>query len=278
LVFTLLASAAFAAISLYRMAPPDARHAKEPARAERKTPAVAPAVPKEADKPSAVSEKPAPRVAIVIDDIGRHEKPVEKLLKVGIPLTFSILPGLPHSRSIAETVNEAGYEVMLHLPMEPEDGRRNNPGRNALMLSHTDEEVRRLLKGMINDTPHIAGINNHMGSRFTKDREKMSVVLGQVRDSGLYFIDSFTTPDSVAFERARELGMRSGARDLFLDNERDVEKIKGQLRRAVRLAKKNGGAIVIGHPYPQTIEAIGESADDFREAGVELVFASKMVR
>lgn len=224
--------------------------------------------------PPPVKTKALPRVAIIIDDIGQKIAPVKKLLGLGVPLTFAILPGLPHSAKSARMIDSAGYEVMLHLPMEPENRMRNNPGKIALLVSQSEDEIRTAVRKMIAATPNVAGINNHMGSLFTKDEKKMRIVLEETKKAGLFFVDSRTTPESVALETARAMGVQSAGRKVFLDNERNSENIKAALTRTIKIAKQGGHAVAIGHPYPKTIKAIAEMNVD----GVELVFASDVVR
>ncbi len=235
---------------------------------------VAPAEPK---APSAKT-KAALRVSIIIDDIGQGTAPVKKLLELDIPLTFAVLPGRPHSMDTARMIGSAGHEVMLHLPMEPENRRRNNPGKTALMLSQSEYEIRSAVREMINATPNVAGMNNHMGSLFTKDGKKMRIVLDEAKKAGLFFVDSYTTPESVALKTARAMGVKSAGRKIFLDNDRDRKKIKAAISRVIKIAKRDGYAVAIGHPYPETISALAEMKAEMKASGVELVFASDVVR
>ncbi len=219
-----------------------------------------------------------PVVAIIIDDLGRRLAPVNKFLELDIPITFSILPGLPHSKEIARIANGAGHEVMLHLSMEPEDSIENDPGSHALMLSFNDEKIREAVRRYIEDTPGISGMNNHMGSRFTKNEAKMRVVMDEIKKAGIFFIDSFTTSDSIALKTARLAGIKAAGRDIFLDNERDEDSIKKALMRTIAKAKKNGHAIAIGHPHPETIRALEELVPVFKSEGVKFVYASELAR
>lgn len=243
-------------------------------------PAVAPESSPAPVEPSApeVSAPIPPRLAIVIDDVGINIAPIKKLIKLGVPLTFAILPRQKHSVELANLIYEAGYEVIVHLPMEPEARQGNNPGKGALQVSASDEEIRRTVTQMISETPHSVGASNHMGSRFTTSYSKMRIVLEEVKNSGLYFLDSRTTPATVAYKVAREMGVKSASRKVFIDNERDTEAIKDELRRAIRITLKKGEAVAIGHPHRETIEALAQMREAIENAGVQLVFASTLVR
>ncbi|GMT41958.1 MAG: hypothetical protein IEMM0002_0369 [bacterium] len=224
------------------------------------------------------SSPPQPRVAILIDDVGLKIRPVKKLLELEIPFTFAVLPGQPHSVDVARMINNAGYEIILHLPMEPENRSLHDPGKGALMLSQPEDEIRATVKKLIAATPGVVGMNNHMGSLFTKNEEKMRIVLEEVKEAGLYFIDSYTTPESVALETARAMGVKSAARKVFLDNERDGQKIKSAIRRTMKVARRDGAVIAICHPYPETIKALSEMKHFIQQtSGVEPMFASSLV-
>lgn len=217
-------------------------------------------------------------LAIIIDDIGLRREPVERLLATGIPLTFSVMPDQPHTKELAAQIAAAGQEVMLHLPMEPENDRMNNPGAGALQVIETDEDIRAAIGRALGQVPQARGVNNHMGSLFTQDGRKMEVVLGELKTRNLFFIDSLTSPLSVGYEVARRLGMKTAVRRVFLDNDPGAEAIAGHLNIAIALAAKEGIVVAIGHPYPATVAAIEKAKDEFIKAGVTPVFASRVVR
>jgi len=228
-------------------------------------------------EPPLSASPPRPRVAIVIDDIGVRGEPVEKLLSLGIPITFAVMPGQPHTKDLAEKIRAAGFEVLLHMPMEPEDYRQN-PGEEALLVSQTDGEIRDLIRRALAEVPQAVGLNNHMGSLFTKNEAKMRVVMDEMRHGGLFFLDSLTTPKSVGLPLARQMGVKSAARRIFLDNEGEQITVEMAIRNSIRLAKETGGVIAIGHPHPATIASISAMKEEFAKEGVELVAVSAMVR
>lgn len=228
-----------------------------------------------------IPEMPAPevsriKVAILIDDIGYDNKIFKEFVSLGIPLTFSILPGERFSKVIAKEARSLNYEVMLHLPMEPRNPERN-PGNGSIVTHMPTDEILRQLSKDIEAVPHITGVNNHMGSLLTEDRHVMNIVLEEIHKRGLFFVDSKTSPRSVAYETARRIGIRSGKRDVFLDNKADVEYIKGQVDKVIRIAKQNGEATAIGHPRAGTIAALREKIADFEREGIELVPVSEVL-
>ena len=216
------------------------------------------------------------RIAIVIDDIGHDDKIFRKFTELGVPVTFSILPGERYSKYIANEAWKLKYEVMLHLPMEPH-GSWSDPGSHAILSSMSGEQMLRQLSEDLDAVPNAAGVNNHMGSLLTENDIAMRVLLEEIHKRGLFFIDSRTSSQTVAYSIAKNIGVKSGDRDVFLDNKSDIAYIKGQIDTAIRIAKKKGEATVIGHAKTETAAAIREKLPDFEKEGIELVTVSRVL-
>jgi len=217
------------------------------------------------------------RAAIIMDDLGRDLASAHALLAIELPVTFAILPGEPHAAEVASLAHRGGREVMVHIPMEPQSYPATNPGADALLIGQSPEEIRKRFEEFVERVPFAEGGNNHMGSRFTEYREGMEVVLSAMKEKGLFFVDSRTSGHSIAFEEARRVGVAAAARDLFLDNEQDVEKISRQIRNLALMAGKRGQALGICHPYPQTLEALRREASYLKQQGIEIVPASQLL-
>lgn len=217
------------------------------------------------------------RVAIIMDDLGRDLATARALLAIDLPVTFAILPGEARAAQVATLAHRGGREVMIHIPMEPQSYPATNPGDDALLLGQSPEEIRRRFQGFVERVPHAVGGNNHMGSRFTEYREGMEVVLAAMKEAGLFFVDSRTTGHSVALDEARRAGIAAAGRDLFLDNEQDVERISGQIRQLAVLAGRQGQAVGICHPYPQTLEALRREAPYLKQQNIEVVPVSRLL-
>lgn len=222
-------------------------------------------------------KKGRPKIAIIIDDIGNSRKNDDAVLAIDAPLTVSVLPLLPESKKIAEKAGSNGKEVMLHLPMEPHDYPQANPGKGALFTNMDDIAIVTQVYEDIKSIPMLKGVNNHMGSKFTEDRERMRIVLKQLKDKGLFFIDSKTSPRSRSDKTAREMGIKAAARDIFLDNEQNEGYIAGQIEELKKIARKRGAAIGIGHPYPETIAALEKAIPKIKK-DFDIVSASELVR
>ncbi len=219
-----------------------------------------------------------PKLAIIIDDFGRNKKIAEQIYKIHFPITLAILPYLPYSSEIARTAAAKGYEVILHLPMEPSSPRAN-PGKGAIYVGMSPEEISfQTAENIINLPPLIKGVNNHMGSRATSNRRVMEAMLQELKKHNFYYVDSVTSRHTIGFAVARELGVRTAKRDIFLDNKNDANYIKGQLRKLMAKALKNKKAIGIGHTRPLTIKVIGEMIPEIEKKGIRIVFASEIVQ
>lgn len=231
---------------------PESRTSKRP-RPSYEEPAPREALP----KPTRPAEIPAgtPKVALVIDDLG-YAPPelVRRLCALRVPFSAAVLPYLEFSRESATLIHEAGQEVLLHLPME--GGPEADPGPDALKVSQDEATVRALVRKALLEVPYRRGVNNHMGSRFTTDPQRMDWVLDELKKQKLFFLDSRTTKDTVAWERARKMGVRCAQRQVFLDDDKSEAELRRQWERALALARQEGQAIVIGHIYPETVEVL----------------------
>lgn len=227
-------------------------------------------------EPPPILEK-RPQLAIVMDDLGRSLDTGRALLEIDVPITFSILPGETHATALAELAHRHGREVLIHLPMEPQGYPLTDPGNDALLLAMPIAEIQQRIGDFARQVPYAAGGNNHMGSRFTEDREGMRAVLSAMKKADLFFLDSLTSPQSVAYAEARQAQIPATVRDVFLDNTQDVEKIVGEIRHLMQVAQRQGHAVGICHPYPQTLEALRQMANELRQAWIDLVPVAQLV-
>ena len=226
--------------------------------------------------PAAAHAKGAGRIAIIIDDMGSSMQELQALTAIGLPLTFSVIPSLAHAKGVAESAHRAGYEVMVHMPMEPEGYPKQRMESIGLLVSMEEPEIVARVNGYFASVPFAVGANNHMGSRFTQDAEKMAVVLKVLKGRGVFFVDSRTSPASVGYRTARALGVKCGARQVFLDNVQDEGAIGRQLAQVAAVARKSGQAIAICHPHPATIRALKAVMPELSKSGITFVRASTL--
>ena len=196
-----------------------------------------------------------PRIAVIIDDMGYHQQIGRRLLALDLNLTFSFLPKAPYTKKQEEQAWEQGHDVLLHLPMQAHNSAYD-PGPGALYLQYSPQRIQALVAKDLKTVPHAIGSNNHMGSRFTENREAMHEVLAVLKKRGLFFVDSYTTAASTGLDEARRMGVPTARRHVFLDNVQDEKKICRQIDRLVALAMKKGWAIGIGHPHQATLDAL----------------------
>ncbi len=219
-----------------------------------------------------------PAIAIVIDDVGHDpRRQAERLRRLPGPVTLAMLPYGYELRRLSRMFREAGHEVLVHLPMEPSDAAYD-PGPNALLTSLDRAELARRIGWNLGQFDGYVGINNHMGSRFTADAGGMGMVMAEVKKRGLLFLDSWTTGSSVGDGMARRLEVPRARRDIFIDNEVDVDKILAQLAVTERLARRRGYAIAIGHPHDETITALERWLPEAQKRGFVLVPVSAIVK
>lgn len=222
-------------------------------------------------------EKINGKVAIIIDDLGYNMDIAEKLLQLDVPISFSILPKLRYSKLIAIRANELNYDVLLHLPMEPNNYPSKNPGPEALVSGMNPQEMEEQLLKNLDAIPYLRGINNHMGSKLTEDEEIMHLIMEKIKFRDLFFLDSRTSPRTVAYKVAKEYGVKAAERNIFLDNENDIEIIGQQIIKLGEIAMKNGSAIGIGHPYQNTLLALQQIIPKLKENGIKITPISQLV-
>jgi polysaccharide deacetylase 2 family uncharacterized protein YibQ len=221
--------------------------------------------------PSSLRKGLHPRLAIVIDDLGGESKISQELLRWDLPITFSILPFAPFSKTLAKEAHRKGKEVILHLPMEPHGYPQVRPGEGVLLEEMDEASLLRQLSKDIEAVPYIKGVNNHMGSRLMEDPEKMKIVFSELKRRGLFFLDSRTTSQTIGQQVAQSVGLKVLERSIFIDNSLSEEDIKRQLEQLIQFSLSNGRAIGIGHPHPSTVKSLKEILPRMKEKGIELV-------
>ncbi|WP_085677966.1 MULTISPECIES: divergent polysaccharide deacetylase family protein [unclassified Pseudomonas] len=210
-------------------------------------------------------------LSIIIDDLGQSTERDSRTLALPGSVTLAIMPDTPHATDFARQAHKAGKTVILHMPMDPATGPYAwHPGIPI-------EELARRLDAALAKVPYAAGINNHMGSRMTAQREPMAWLMGELQRRHLFFVDSRTSAATVAAAEAQAQGLAHVSRDVFLDDVRTTEAISGQLQQGIALARKQGSAVLIGHPYPQTLEVLARELPRLKEQGVTLIKLQQMI-
>jgi polysaccharide deacetylase 2 family uncharacterized protein YibQ len=217
-----------------------------------------------------------PLVAIVIDDVGLDRPRSRRAWELPGPLTMSFLPYAKELPDQARAARARGHELMLHLPMEPSG--RNDPGPNALLVSLSDAELRGRTTAALDSFDGYAGVNNHMGSRFTAFRPGMETVLRQFKGRGLMFLDSRTSPQSVGDQVAQEIGVPSIARHVFLDDDESFDAVRRRLAETEAVARRQGFVVAIGHPHEATLQALAEWLPTLQAKGLALAPATAVLR
>jgi polysaccharide deacetylase 2 family uncharacterized protein YibQ len=218
-----------------------------------------------------------PMIAVIIDDMGLDHRRSAEILNLPGPLTISFMS---YAEDMAHQEAEArahGHEIMMHVPMEPLDSRQN-PGPGVLTNNLSPTEVRKTLDADLAKFGGIVGINNHMGSKFTAHAPGMEVVMQDLRERGLLFIDSLTSEKSIGLAMARRYGVPTAARNVFLDDAGDLVSVEFELGKLEEVARKKGNAIAIGHPRDATIKALAAWLPKLKSKGLVLVPVTAIVK
>lgn len=216
-----------------------------------------------------------PRIAIIIDDLGYQLEAGRRAIALPGPLAFAILPETPRARVLAETAYRNGKEVLLHLPLQAED-YTDPAGAGSITLDMGRDAFESAFAAAIESVPFVIGVSSHRGSLLTRHPGHMTWLMEELRArEGLFFIDSFTTPRSVALKMANEAGVQAARRDVFLDHDRSPEALAAQFERLKFVARKRGVAVGIGHPYPETLDFLEAALPGLAEDGFELIRISE---
>lgn len=274
--FALLALAL--AIALYLKSRPSEQRPVAPGR-----PTPGHAVKKARPAPPARLPEPTPlpaeaRIAIVIDDLGNDRDAVERIARLPYPVAGAVLPGLADSAEAARRLAESGKEVLLHLPMEPDGYPSVRPGPGVVLRSDSDEQIAQTVIADLASVPGAVGVNNHMGSAATADARVMRAVVRVLGRRGLFFLDSRTTEATVARRVADEASIPSVSRQVFLDAVEKGPAIEHAYRELLAKAKKDGAALAIGHPHPETLALLERELPKLREQRIALVRVSQLAR
>lgn len=216
-------------------------------------------------------------IAVVIDDMGVSPQLTKEIINLKKPLTASFLPYKPANMKQVEQAKEAGFEVMLHVPMMPH--HRASLAPVTLATEMNKEEVQKHMRDFLAyyDGAEMRGANNHMGSEFTENAQSMAYVMEVLKENNMFFLDSKTTGKSAGKQMAEQYEVPYIARDVFLDNQKSYEYIMEQLRQAEKIATKYGHVVVIGHPHNQTVQALNDWLKDVESRGFILVHISDLL-
>jgi polysaccharide deacetylase 2 family uncharacterized protein YibQ len=220
--------------------------------------------------------KQLPKVSIILDDVGYDKKIALDFLSLDAPITVSIFPFSPYRKTIASVAWTKGRDVMLHLPMEPQEYPEVNPGEGVLLTSMDTDMLLAQLEEDLEAIPYIVGVNNHMGSKFTKDPERMTYLFERLKERDLFFVDSRTTTRTCARKVARRMKLRFAERQVFLDHLEEASFIRAQIKQLVSIARSKGSAIGIIHPHRLTYRIIKEALPGLKK-DVEIVPVSQLV-
>ncbi len=229
----------------------------------------------------AASAAPA-RIAIIIDDLGYNMASGRRALELPGPIAFAILPDTPHGRTLAKQANVSGKEILLHLPLQAQtvdglvDGSEE-PG--GIVLDMNRRQLSNAFSSSLETVPFAIGVNSHRGSLLTRHPGHMSWLMAEISaHPPLFFVDSYTTHESIALKFAGESGVPAVRRDVFLDPDQQPGTVAREFYRLKKLALQRGLAVAIGHPYPATLDLLERELPNLADEGVELISISRYVR
>jgi len=216
-------------------------------------------------------------IGLVIDDFGyRNDAVSDGFLDFKTPMTYAVIPGHRYSSLMGEEIKKAGFEIIIHMPMESHI-RTKGEEDFIIMTSQPDNEIISRIKNAFKQIPQAIGMNNHQGSKATEDRRVMTAIGNVLKDKTKYFLDSRTTKNTVAEETMSLLGVSTARRKVFLDNSENINDINNQVDELAKSAKKNGVAIGIGHVKKNTLAVLKKRIPELQKKGYKFRFVSSLL-
>ena len=218
-----------------------------------------------------------PRIALIIDDVGYRQPEGLRAVSLPGPVAVAVLPAAPRAASLARSAHDSGKEVLVHLPMQAaaSDGL-DEP--DSIMLDTTRNEFAAAFAAAVARVPYARGVNNHRGSLLTRHPGHMRWLMEEISEQDdWFFIDSYTTHHSVALTIAMEHAIPASKRDVFLDSRRDAAGIEREFERLKDIARREGAAIGIGHPVPETLAFLEKVLPELEAEGIHLVSLSEIL-
>ena len=220
----------------------------------------------------------APRIAVIVDDLGGRRDVFDVLREIRRPLTVAVLPALPLSASIARDAFRAGMEVLLDVPMEPYRYPELDPGPGVLLASMSPGQIQRAVGTQLETVAPAVGVMNRMGSRLTEDRTRMRAMLEVLAVRRLFLVDAYTSSQSLAFDEARGAGVRAARRQILVDHARGEAGDRVRWDEVAGWAERRGEVIVVAHGHPLTVRLLKEYVPRWEARGLRLVPVSTLAR
>ncbi|MFH1395702.1 MAG: divergent polysaccharide deacetylase family protein [Candidatus Omnitrophota bacterium] len=233
-------------------------------------------VPKKSVEKEQITENKNPKIALILDDFGYSKRNLNFLKELKIPVTLAVLPETPYARAICAFAEKNGCETIVHLPMQPEN-EDEDLEKDTVTVDMKDQEVRNCISNAFKSVYTAKGLSNHMGSRATKNKDLMAIVIKELKDANKFFVDSYTTNESVCEELAKENNVPYIKRDMFIDNKSDQDYIERQLEKVQEMALAKGSAVAIGHDRVSTMKALQKMVPKIKSKGVEFVFLPRLM-
>jgi len=219
---------------------------------------------------------PNPVIVIVIDDMGISHKRTADISSLQAPITSSFLTYSKDLQKQIQAAQKSGHEIIVHAPMQAKSNLDMAP--DVLTIDMNAAEIATNFEKMLDKFPSVRGVNNHMGSKFTEHAEKLAPVMDILRRRGLFFLDSKTSPQSVAQKVAADYAVAYAHRHVFLDNVNQKDYVLKQLALTEKRANKNGYAVAIGHPKSATYQALKEWIPTLDGKNIKLLHLSRVVK
>lgn len=220
-----------------------------------------------------------PKISVIVTNLGLGQAVTDAAidnLPAYVSLAFS-----PYGLGLPELTARAraeGHEILVVVPMEPVEYPDRDPGDQALLTDLNAADNLARLKWIMSRFTGFVGIMGHMGSRFTGSAKAARPILEELNKRGLAYVDNANAPKSAAVTVANEIGLPSAVVTLRVDTDLSAGAIDARLAEAEEIAKRDGSAVVLGFPYPVTVDRIAVWITELGQRGIAAVPLTVLIK
>jgi polysaccharide deacetylase 2 family uncharacterized protein YibQ len=228
---------------------------------------------------AAAAASAPPRVAILVTGLGLPGGPGSEAIE-GLPAPISIAYGA-YGRNLQDGVSSArakGHEVLLQIPLEPNNYPTVDPGPHTLLTTLPPQENMKRLQWLMSRYTGYVGVTNHMGEKFESATDSFVPVLEELKRRGLLYVDDGSTPDSAASKAAGTIGLEYSVVSVQIDGGQSAAEVEKQLAKLEEAAKQQGTAIGVVRLKPAAAKQLAAWASKLEGKGLVLVPVSAAVR
>jgi polysaccharide deacetylase 2 family uncharacterized protein YibQ len=220
------------------------------------------------------------RLALVLFGLGDGRAAADSFFTLPASFAVALVPGGHESAAVFAGARERGREVVLHVPLEPINYPRVNPGPGTLLVTMKPEKIAATLRRYLAQAGPVSAVANHMGSLATQDMTVMGAIYHELRRDHLPFLHVNPVAGAVCKSLASQVGVLYGEPDAVVEVETrgtDTKALDKRWKELLKSAKAQGQLMVFMRATPLTKRWLPRALDAKRLDGVSIVPVSSIL-